>query len=162
MKTTEPTLVRRAGVLLITILSVPLSAVGAGVLFWGVHPVWLIAFWTIQGYPPGASDIVRWYAPGAFLIAPVIAAVPVGALIALGTRLLKNRLSYRARIFLSALVGFLLIPPLAYSLLLIYAEMWAYRALDVMMPTVARAYGMTGISSAVVGALIGATVRGKR
>ncbi len=159
MKTTEPSLWRRAGAFLVAVVSIPASGLGAGVLFWAVHPLWLGLFWTLQGFPPNGADIVRWYAPGAFLIAPAVSAVLVGALIALTVRLWRSRLRYRLRVLVGGLIGFLLIPPLAYSLLLVYAEMWAYRAWDVMMPTLVRAYGVLGVSSTLVGALIGASVR---
>jgi hypothetical protein len=41
----------------------------------------------------------------------------------------------------SALLYTLLVPPVAYALLLVYAEMWQYRAWDAMTPTLVRAYG---------------------
>ncbi len=162
MRTTEVPAWRRAGAFLLMALIIPLSGVGSGVLFWVVHPLWLIPYWTVQGFAPTLNDILRWYAPGAFIIAPALASVPVGGAVAVVARLLRGRVRYRMRVWIGGMLGFLLIPPLAYALLLIYAGMWEYRALDVMMPTLWRAYGFAGGSAALVGALVGATVRDKK
>jgi hypothetical protein len=65
-------------------------AVGAGVLFWLVFPLWLGIFWSVQGYPPTLGDLARWYALGAFNAAPIVATVGVSILL---TPLLTIRLS---------------------------------------------------------------------
>ncbi len=67
-------------------------------------------------------------------------------------------LGVRAIIF-SSLLYALLAPPLAYVLLLIYAEMWQYRAWDVMTPTLLRAYLLLAPACGVIGALIGRTLK---
>ena len=56
---------------------------------------------------------------------------------------------------LSALLYALLVPPVAYALLLVYAEMWQYRAWDAMTPTLTRAYGLVGGAAFLVGWAVG-------
>lgn len=53
----------------------------------------------------------------------------------------------------------LLVPPVAYMLLLVYAEMWQYHAWDAMAPTLVRAYGLVGGAAFVVGWTVGWSVR---
>lgn len=62
-------------------------------------------------------------------------------------------------IIFSTLLYALLAPPLAYILLLIYAEMWQYRAWDAMTPTLLRAYLLLAPACGGVGALIGWTLK---
>ena len=62
----------------------------------------------------------------------------------------------------SALLYTLLVPPVAYALLLMYAEMWQYRAWDAMTPTLARAYGLVGGSAFMVGWAVGWSLRPSR
>ena len=62
----------------------------------------------------------------------------------------------------SALLYTLLVPPVAYALLLMYAEMWQYRAWDAMIPTLTRAYGLVGGAAFVVGGIVGWSVRPSR
>ena len=56
---------------------------------------------------------------------------------------------------LSALLYALFVPPVAYALLLVYAEMWQYRAWDAMTPTLTRAYGLVGGAAFLVGWAVG-------
>ena len=62
----------------------------------------------------------------------------------------------------SALLYTLLVPPVAYALLLVYAEMWQYRAWDAMTPTLVRAYGFLGGAAFVVGWAVGWSMRPSR
>jgi len=73
-------------------------------------------------------------------------------------RTLVRGLGVRVIIF-STLLYALLAPPLAYILLLIYAEMWQYRAWDAMTPTLLRAYLLLAPACGGVGALIGWTLK---
>lgn len=141
-------------------------ALGAGALFWVVFPLWLSVFWSVQGYPPTLSDLPRWYGVGAFNAAPIVGMVLASPL-ALGVvafairRRDADATPKRSRsvgvpptilgIFLYALLA----PPIAYALLLIYADMWQYRAWDVMTPTLLRAYLLLAPACGVVGAVIG-------
>ena len=165
--------------------------VGAGALFWLVFPLWLGVFWSVQGYPPTLGDFARWYAIGAFNAAPIVATVGVSPLIlafrwvawkpsppvspspAVRERGNSAPLSHsvgegqgvRAAIvipLLTALLYTLLVPPVAYALLLMYAEMWQYRAWDAMTPTLMRAYGLVGGAAFGVGWAIGWSVRPSR
>lgn len=141
-----------------------LRAVGAGALFWGVFPLWLCLFWSVQGYPPTLSDLGRWYAIGAFNAAPILATVGTTPVILLLTWLLRQRvrvLGKRGGVIplFSACLYALLVPPIAYALLLMYAAMWQYRAWDAMLLTLARAYGLLGGAAFVVGWLLGWSVR---
>jgi hypothetical protein len=158
--------------------------VGAGVLFWMMFPLWLAVFWGVQGYPPVGSDFARWYALGAFNAAPIVATVGISPLILMlvwvcfkpsppvspspARRARGNSAprspavgegqGVRANILvplLSAFLYALLVPPVAYALLLMYAEMWQYRAWDAMTPTLTRAYGLVGGAAFVVGCIVG-------
>jgi hypothetical protein len=62
----------------------------------------------------------------------------------------------------SALLYTLLVPPVAYALLLVYAEMWQYRAWDAMASTLVRAYGLVGGAAFGVGWAVGWSVRPNR
>jgi hypothetical protein len=62
----------------------------------------------------------------------------------------------------SALLYTLLVPPVAYALLLVYAEMWQYRAWDAMASTLIRAYGLVGGAAFGVGWAVGWSVRPSR
>ncbi len=125
-------------------------------LFWGIHPLWLVLFWRLQGYPITLPDLQRWYAPGAFNIVPTLAWLTVGLLLTGVLMGLQRRLPRRWMVIgMGAVVGVLAVPPLAYALLLIYAGVWHYRAWDVMMPTLWRAYLMLAPSCALVGATAG-------
>ena len=62
----------------------------------------------------------------------------------------------------SALLYTLLVPQVAYALLLMYAEMWQYRAWDAMTPTLLRAYGFLGGAAFVVGWAVGWSMRPSR
>ncbi|MCS6918914.1 MAG: hypothetical protein NZM28_04010 [Fimbriimonadales bacterium] len=166
---------------------------GAGALFWAVFPLWLSVFWSVQGYPPTLRDLPRWYALGAFNIAPIagmVLASPLilGAVAWLGRRSVSDDSdltplsSFSARgeggaiaapaprspstfterrqgsvvrkIVLGSALYALLVPPIAYALLLIYAEMWQYRAWDMMTPTLLRAYLLLAPACGVVGGLL--------
>ena len=63
---------------------------------------------------------------------------------------------------LAACLYTLLVPPVAYALLLVYAEMWQYRAWDAMTPTLVRAYGLVGGAAFGVGWAIGWSLRPSR
>ena len=63
---------------------------------------------------------------------------------------------------LTACLYTLLVPPVAYALLLVYAEMWQYRAWDAMTPTLVRAYGFLGGAAFGVGWAVGWSVRPSR
>lgn len=130
-----------------------IQSVGAGALFWGLFPLWLGLFWTVQGYPSGWSDFIRWYALGTFNATPILAMVLLSPLVVVG--LLLAARSKRAPKLIAPLVYGILAPPLAYVLLLIYAEMWPYRAWDVMLPNLLRAYLLLAPVCAVVGVLMG-------
>jgi hypothetical protein len=196
----------RAGRVVWFVVGLLARAVGAGVLFWLVFPLWLSVFWGVQGYPPTLGDLARWYALGAFNAAPIVATVGVSILL---TPLLTIRLSSilppslrfpplregnRApsvppagrgnlkegvkenryankearRIsgigtpLVSALLYTLLVPPVAYALLLVYAEMWQYRAWDAMTPALIRAYGLVGGAAFGVGWAVGWSMRPSR
>jgi hypothetical protein len=159
--------------------------VGAGALFWLVFPLWLGIFWRVQGYPLALSDYPRWYALGAFNAAPIVASVGVSLLIIPVLRMgFKNyrpppsgspcpqgeplglgsprgaggtlrRGANAVLPILSALLYALFVPPVAYALLLVYAEMWQYRAWDAMTPTIMRAYGLVGGAAFLVGWAVG-------
>jgi hypothetical protein len=62
----------------------------------------------------------------------------------------------------SALLYTLLVPPVAYALLLVYAEMWQYRAWDAMASTLIRAYGLVGGAAFGVGWTVGWSLRPSR
>jgi hypothetical protein len=79
----------RAGRVVWFVVGLLARAVGAGVLFWLVFPLWLGIFWSVQGYPPTLGDLARWYALGAFNAAPIVATVGVSILL---TPLLRIRL----------------------------------------------------------------------
>jgi len=165
--------------------------VGAGALFWLVFPLWLSVFWSAQGYPPTLGDLARWYALGVFNAVPIVAMVGVSPLIlafvwvawkpllpmspspaqrergnsALLSRSVGEGQGVRAAIvipLLTALLYTLLVPPIAYALLLMYAEVWEYRAWDAMTPTLMRAYGFLGGAAFVVGWAVGWSMRPSR
>jgi hypothetical protein len=195
----------RAGRVVWFVVGLLARAVGAGVLFWLVFPLWLGIFWSVQGYPPTLGDFARWYALGAFNAAPIVATVGVSILLipSLAIRLsslppslrfpplregnralsvppagrgnLKEgvkenryankearRISGIGTPLVSALLYTLLVPPVAYALLLMYAEMWQYRAWDAMTPTLVRAYGLVGGAAFGVGWAVGWSVRPSR
>ncbi|MDW8105971.1 MAG: hypothetical protein RMK45_00670 [Armatimonadota bacterium] len=129
------------------------QSAGAGALFWGLFPLWLGLFWTVQGYPPVWSDFAHWYALGAFNAAPASAMLLLSPLV-IGGLLVALR-SRRAPKLIPPLIYGLLAPPLAYALLLVYAEMWQYRAWDAMMPNLLRAYLLLAPACALVGVLLG-------
>jgi hypothetical protein len=62
----------------------------------------------------------------------------------------------------SALLYTLLVPPSAYALLLMYAEVWQYRAWDAMTPALIRAYGLVGGAAFGVGWAVGWSLRPSR
>jgi hypothetical protein len=62
----------------------------------------------------------------------------------------------------SALLYTLLVPPVAYALLLVHAEMWQYRAWDAMTPALIRAYGLVGGAAFGVGWAVGWSLRPSR
>jgi len=167
----------RVGRVAWSIVGLLARGVGAGALFWLVFPLWLGIFWRVQGYPPTQSDLVRWYALGAFNLAPIMATVGVSPLVSIlllartslmpllsvsssvtpslenATRAYKFR--RYALPFASALLHAVLVPPVSHALLLMYAEMWHYRAWDAIMPTLMRAYGFVGGAAFAVGWVIG-------
>jgi hypothetical protein len=63
---------------------------------------------------------------------------------------------------LTACLYTLLVPPVAYALLLVYAEMWQYRAWDAMASTLIRAYGLVGGAAFGVGWAVGWSVHPSR
>jgi hypothetical protein len=134
------------------------------VLFWGVHPLWLVAFWGLQGYPAGLVDIQRWYEPGAFNLVPVLAWLLLGLPLIIGLSVFSARFAHRRFMLLAfgAVAGGLIVPPLSYTLLLIYAGVWRYRAWDAVLPTLWRAYLMLVPSCALVGAFAGWLTARKR
>ncbi|GIV10991.1 MAG: hypothetical protein KatS3mg020_0482 [Fimbriimonadales bacterium] len=131
---------------------------GAGALFWAIFPVWLSLFWSVQGYPPTLRDLPRWYALGAFNIAP-IAGVVLASPVALGAACWAVRRSAQHApskpVLVAAMLFMLLAPPVAYALLLVYADMWQYRAWDAMAPTLFRAYLLLAPTCGVVGGILG-------
>jgi hypothetical protein len=191
----------RAGRVVWFVVGLLARAVGAGVLFWLVFPLWLGIFWSVQGYPPTLGDLARWYALGVFNAAPIVATVGVSILLTPllsilppslrfpplreGNRALsvppagrgnhkegvkKNRYANKEvrRIsgvgtpLVSALLYTLLVPPSAYALLLMYAEVWQYRAWDAMTPALIRAYGLVGGAAFGVGWAVGWSLRPSR
>ncbi|MCX7993647.1 MAG: hypothetical protein N2651_08260 [Fimbriimonadales bacterium] len=152
------------------VLGFAARTLGAGALFWAAFPVWLSLFWSLQGYPPSLSDLPHWYALGAFNAAPIVGTVLVSPLVvgivllaarrrpADAMRPLKRGVSVSPTL-LGALLYALFVPPVAYALLLIYAEMWQYRAWDAMMPTLLRAYLLLAPACGIVGALISWSLR---
>jgi hypothetical protein len=178
----------RVGRAVLFVVGLLARVVGAGALFWLVFPLWLGVFWSVQGYPPTLGDFARWYALGAFNAAPIVATVGVSPLIlafrwvawkpsppvspspAVRERGNSAPLSHsvgegqgvRAAIvipLLTALLYTLLVPPVAYALLLVYAEVWQYRAWEAMTPTLMRAYGFLGGAAFVVGWAVGWSMR---
>ncbi len=147
-----------------TVIGVLLGLVGRGVLagfgFWLLHPLWLIGFWSVLGFYPNLQDIRRWYALGAFNLMPMASALITGLAIALlGFFLRRYGGKHAVRMgWWGALLGLLLIPPIAYGLLLGYAGVWGYRDWSLMVPTLARAYLFLGGTSAAVGWLVGYTL----
>lgn len=143
-------------------LGVLVRTLGAGVLFWAVFPLWLSVFWSVQGYPPTLRDLPRWYALGAFNIAP-IGGVVLASPVALGTaywvaRQSARRVSRKPEVIV-AILYMLLAPPTAYALLLVYADMWQYRAWDLMIPTLLRAYLLLAPACGIVGGVIGGSLK---
>jgi len=139
-------------------LGIVVRTLGAGVLFWVVFPLWLSVFWSVQGYPPTLRDWSRWYALGAFNIVPMVGVVLVspGVLgVAHWAARLSERRVFRKPAVIAAMLSMLLTPPIAYTLLLVYADMWQYRAWDMMIPTLVRAYLMLAPAYGVVGGVIG-------
>lgn len=133
---------------------------GGGALFWLVFPLWLSVFWSVLGYPPSLSDLGRWYALGAFNAAPIVATALVGLPVALVSGLLKGRGRWLP--LMGGVLYLLATPPLAYALLLMYAEVWTYRAWDIAAPTLIRAYGLVGGAAFFVGWMVGWSVRPSR
>jgi hypothetical protein len=191
----------RAGRVVWFVVGLLARAVGAGVLFWLVFPLWLGIFWSVQGYPPTLGDLARWYALGVFNAAPIVATVGVSILLtpllsilppSLRFPLLREgnrtpsvppagrgnhkegvkenryankearRISGIGTPLVSALLYTLLVPPIAYALLLVYAEMWQYRAWDAMASTLIRAYGLVGGAAFGVGWTVGWSLRPSR
>ncbi len=134
---------------------------GAGALFWAIFPLWLSAFWSVQGYTPTLSDLPRWYALGAFNIAPIAGMVLVSPLVVglLSWFRTKSTREASKTMMFGYLLYALLVPPIAYALLLMYADMWQYRAWDAMTPTLFRAYLMLAPACGAVGMLVGWTLR---
>ncbi len=132
---------------------------GAGLLLWAVFPLWLSVFWTLLGYPPTLRDLPRWYALGAFNLAPIAAILLVSPLVLGLLAWLARRVERRGVVGVG--VGFyaLLTPPVAYALLLLYADMWQYRAWDAITPTLIRAYGLLAPACGLVGAILGVSMR---
>ncbi|GIV08836.1 MAG: hypothetical protein KatS3mg019_0927 [Fimbriimonadales bacterium] len=139
-------------------LGLIVRTLGAGMLFWVVFPLWLSVFWSVQGYPPTLCDLLRWYALGAFNIAP-IAGVVLASPVALGAACWAVRWSAQRApskpAFVAATLYMLLAPSVAYALLLVYASMWQYRAWDAMVPTLFRAYLLLAPACGVVGGIVG-------
>ena len=181
----------RVGRAVLFVVGLLARVVGAGALFWLVFPLWLSVFWSAQGYPPTLGDLARWYALGVFNAVPIVAMVGVSPLIlafvwvawkpllpmspspaqrergnsALLSRSVGEGKEMRAAIvipLLTALLYTLLVPPIAYALLLMYAEVWEYRAWDAMTPTLMRAYGFLGGAAFVVGWAVGWSMRPSR
>jgi len=181
----------RVGRAVLFVVGLLARVVGAGALFWLVFPLWLSVFWSAQGYPPTLGDLARWYALGVFNAVPIVAMVGVSPLIlafvwvawkpllpmspspaqrergnsALLSRSVGEGQGGRAAIvipLLTALLYTLLVPPIAYALLLMYAEVWEYRAWDAMTPTLMRAYGFLGGAAFVVGWAVGWSMRPSR
>ena len=181
----------RVGRAVLFVVGLLARVVGAGALFWLVFPLWLSVFWSAQGYPPTLGDLARWYALGVFNAVPIVAMVGVSPLIlafvwvawkpllpmspspaqrergnsALLSRSVGEGQGVRAAIvipLLTALLYTLLVPPIAYALLLMYAEVWEYRAWDAMTPTLMRAYGFLGGAAFVVGWAVGWSMRPSR
>lgn len=146
---------RRGWIWLVALLGLLGRIVLLPLLFWGVHPLWLMAFWGLQGYPATIRDLQRWYALGAFNAVPALAWLMVGLLLMVAFSVWQARLSHRWGMMFGALIGAFTVPPLAYVLLLIYAGVWSYRAWDVMLPTMLHAYLMLAPSCALVGACAG-------
>jgi len=139
-------------------LGIVVRTLGAGALFWAIFPVWLSLFWSVQGYPPTLRDLPRWYMLGAFNIAPMAAMVlvsPVAVGAAYWAARLPARRVFRKPAVIAAMLYMFLTPPMAYALLLVYADMWQYRAWDMIIPTLVRAYLMLAPACGVVGGLIG-------
>ncbi|MER3403198.1 MAG: hypothetical protein C4337_07915 [Armatimonadota bacterium] len=128
----------------------------AGFGFWLFHPLWLAGVWSVQGYPPTGRDFLRWYALGAFNSAPIIATGIAGGLWGIwllwhGARCSPRRLRVGGALFMG-----LLVPPLAYALLLEYAHMTPYADPSVVLHTLLRAYLYLSGTAVLVGWLTGA------
>ncbi len=151
-----------------TVITVLLGVLGRSILagfgFWLLHPLWLIGVWSALGFYPNLQDVRRWYALGAFNLMPMASALITGlAITLLGFLLRRYGGKHAVRMgWWGALVGLLLIPPIAYGLLLWYAGVWSYRDWSLMTPTLARAYLFLGGTSALVGWIVGYTVAPKQ
>jgi hypothetical protein len=110
------------------------------------------------------ADLARWYAPGAFNLVPVLAWLLLGLPLIIGLSVFSARFAHRRFMLLAfgAVAGGLIVPPLSYTLLLIYAGVWRYRAWDAVLPTLWRAYLMLVPSCALVGAFAGWLTARKR
>ncbi len=149
-------LCRAAGV----VVGLLARVLGGGALFWLIFPLWLSAFWSVQGYSPTLNDLKHWYALGAFNAAPIVATALFGLPATLALGLLRARGRWLP--LLGGALYLLATPPAAYALLLLYAEMWRYRAWDIAAPTLIRAYGLVGGAAFAVGWAVGWSVRPSR
>lgn len=141
-----------------------IRALGSVILFWVLHPLGLAVVWSLQGYLPSWLDLQRWYLPGVFIIVPAVG-MGAGTLLFFpllewwASRVRVSRTRLRA---VGGLVALLLFPPLSPVLLFAYAGMLPYWDWQVGGHYILRSYLETGLTSAVVGLLLGEFLPGKR
>ncbi len=134
----------------------------SGFGFWLIHPLWLACVWSLQGYVPTGRDLGRWYAPGAFSIAPVLSAALVGLLWGVALVFWGSKHPARVLRWAGALAMSLAVPPIAYGLLLWYAGMLPFADIFAALPTLGRAYLYLGGTCFIVGCLGGAPLKTPR
>lgn len=135
---------------------------GAGVLFWGLHPLYLGLMWSARGYPPTAADWGRWYQVGIFIAAPAAGGVIAYGVLSLLLDALSKRFQSRKRLALASGLGLgLLGAPITTLALLIYAGVLASGDLVSILHPIARAYLYFGPTHFLTGWILGWTFRAK-
>lgn len=146
--------------LFLMILRALLRMGGAGLLFWGLHPLYLGLMWSARGYPPTTADWGRWYQVGVFIAAPAAAGILAYGLISLLLDALSQR--FHSRKWLALLSGLglgLLGAPVTVFALLSYAGVLASGDLMSVLSQIARAYLYFGPTHFLTGWILGWTFR---
>lgn len=123
-------------------LRVVIGAVGTGLLFLLLQPLWLGAFWGMQGYPPTLRDFTLWYRIGAFNAIPAAGVVMSSLVVFIMMEWFTHRrdLTRQRFSFYSAGLVFLCLPVVANLLLVSYARILPYWTPDAALNYILKGY----------------------
>lgn len=148
--------------LFLMILRALLRMGGAGLIFWGLHPLYLALMWSARGYPPTTADWGRWYQVGVFIAAPAAGGMIAYGFISLLLDALSQRFQSRKRLAVaSGLALGLLGAPITTLALLSYAGVLTSSDLVSVLHPIARAYLYFGPTHLLTGWILGWTFRAK-